>query len=192
MTERTFAPWVEPIAARMRESRARVLEYARAVPEDAWAAPSPLPGWSCKDVLAHIGRGNDQMFQAILRDVIGGRRLDRSIFAVDTDGENARLVEERRDRPVAEIIVELEESGDEVQELLSQLTDESEGYRQEDPPFILSGFMRLVHDEDHDEEHLAQIRGAGDVMLRNVGTGLQTRPAPTQSGRAGESRPGGT
>ncbi|MCH8994197.1 MAG: DinB family protein [Chloroflexi bacterium] len=155
---RTLASWVEPVASRMRESRARVLEYARTVPEDAWASPSPLEGWSCKDVLAHIGKANDGMFQAILREIIVGRHLDRSIFAVDTDGDNERLVEERRERPVSEIIAELEEAGDEVQELLSQLTGEAEDYRQDDPPFILSGFMRLVHDEDHDGEHLAQIR----------------------------------
>ena len=137
-----------------------MLEYARAAPEDAWATPSPLERWNCKDVLAHIGKANDQMFQAILREVNAGRHLDRSIFAVDTDGDNERLVEERRERPVSEIIAELEEAGDEVQELLSQLTGEAEDYRQDDPPFILSGFMRLVHDEDHDGEHLAQIRAA--------------------------------
>ncbi len=160
MTERTFAAWVEPVAARTRESRARVLEYARSLPADAWSQPTGNEGWTCKDIFAHIGKGNDQMFQAILREVIAGRHLARSIFAVDTDGENARLVEERRDRPAAAIIAELEESGDEVQELLSQLTDEHEGYTQEDPPFILSGFLRLVHNEDHDGEHLAQIRTA--------------------------------
>ena len=160
MTVRTFASWVEPVAARTRESRARVLEYVRTRPEDVWATPSPLDGWSCKDVLAHIGKANDQMFQAILRELIAGRQLDRSIFAVDTNGDNERLVEESRERPVGEIVAELEETGDEVQELLSQLTDKDEGYRQEDPPFILSGFMRLVHDEDHDEEHLAQLRTA--------------------------------
>ncbi len=160
MTNRAFTSWVEPVATRMRASGARVLEYARAVPADAWATPSPLEGWSCKDVLAHIGKANDQMFQAILREVIAGRNLDRSIFAVDTDGDNERLVEERRDRPVAEIIAEVEEADEEVQELLSQLTDEAEDYRQDDPPFIFSGFMRLVHDEDHDGEHLAQIRAA--------------------------------
>ena len=137
-----------------------MLEYARAAPEDAWTTPSPLEGWRCKDVLAHIGKANDQMFQAILREVIAGRHLDRSVFAVDTDGDNERLVEERRDLPVAEIIAEVEDAGDEVQELLSQLSDEAEDYRQDDPPFILSGFMRIVHDEDHDGEHLAQIRAA--------------------------------
>ena len=160
MTERTFASWVTPIATRTRESRARVLEYVRTQPEDVWATPSPLDGWSCKDVLAHIGKANDQMFQAILREVIADRHLDRAIFAVDTTGDNERLVEERREHPVADIVAELEESGDEVQELLSQLTDGDESYSQEDPPFILSGFIRLVHDEDHDKEHLAQLRTA--------------------------------
>ena len=180
MTEGTFAPWVEPIAAQHRESRARVLEYARAVQEDAWATPSPLEGWSCKDVLAHIGKANDQMFQAILREVIAGRNLDRSVFAVDTDGDNERLVEERRGRPMSEIIAELEEAGDEVQALLSQLTEAAEDYRQEDPPFILSGFMRLVLREDHDGEHLAQLRQA------------LTRPAPTKSERKRKIRIGRT
>ncbi len=160
MTERTFAPWVEPTAVRLRESRTRTLEYARSLPADAWSRPTGNEGWTCKDIFAHIGKGNDQMFQAILREVIAGRHVDRSIFALDTDGENERRVEERRGRSSAEIIAELEESGDEVQELLSQLTDEHEGHRQDDPPFILSGFLRLVLNEDHDEEHLAQIRTA--------------------------------
>ena len=166
MTNRTFAAWVEPTAVRMRESRTRVLEYARPLPAEAWSRPTGNEGWTCKDVFAHIGKGNDQMFQAILREVIEGRHLDRSIFAVDTDGENERLVEERRGRPAAELIAELEESGDDVQELLSQLTDEHEGYRQDDPPFILSGFMRLVHNEDHDGEHLAQIRTALEERVK--------------------------
>ncbi len=160
MTNRTFAAWVAPTAARMRESRTRTLEYARSLSAEAWSRATGNEGWTCKDIFAHMGKGNDQMFQAILREVIAGRHVDRLIFAVDTDGENERLVEERRARPAAEIIAELEESGDEVQELLSQLTDEHESYRQDEPPFILSGFMRLVHNEDHDEEHLAQIRTA--------------------------------
>ena len=160
MTERTFASWVKPVAARTGESRARVLEYVRTQSEDVWATASPLDGWSCKDVLAHIGKANDQMFQAILRELIAGKHLDRSIFAVDTNGDNERLVEERRGRPMAEIVAELEEAGDEVQELLSQLSEEDESYGQEDPPFILSGFIRLVQNEDHDGEHLAQLRTA--------------------------------
>ena len=160
MTARTFAPWVEPLATRMGESRTRTLEYARSLPAEAWSRPTGNEGWTCKDVFAHIGKGNDQMFQAILREVIAGRHVDRSIFAVDTDGENERLVEERRGRSAAEIIAELEESGDEVQELLSQFTDTHEGYQQDDPPFILSGFTRLVLNEDHDGEHPAQIRAA--------------------------------
>ncbi len=51
MTTRTFAPWVEPIAARFRESRAELLEFARSLPSEAWSRPSPNTGWSCKDLL---------------------------------------------------------------------------------------------------------------------------------------------
>ena len=157
MTERTFAPWVEPIAKTLRDGRAETVRFAREMPAEAWDRPSPLEGWSCKDVLAHIGKANDQLFQAILPEVIAGRHIDHSVLAVDTDGNNERLVEERRGRPVSEIIAELEEAGDDVQALLSQLTEAAEDYRQEDPPFILSGFMRFVMREDHDGEHRAQI-----------------------------------
>jgi len=160
VTTRTFAAWVQPVADRLRESRAQVLAFARSQPEEAWATPSTLDGWTCKDLLAHVGKGNDMMLQDILRAVITGRHLNRSIFAVDTDGENKRRVEERRERSVAEVMAEVAEAGDEVQELLSQLTEAHEAYTQDQPPFVLSGFMQLVEREDHDLEHLAQLRSA--------------------------------
>lgn len=160
MTERTFARWVEPIAAACRESRGRVVEFARSQPEAAWDRPSPLEGWTCKDLLAHIGKANDMMFQEILRTISAGKPLDRSVFAVDTDGDNNRKVDERRSWPAAKVIEEVEVAGEEMQDLLAQLADGHEHYKQDDPPFILSGFLDLVEREDHDSEHLAQLRAA--------------------------------
>ena len=55
MASRSFAPWVEPVAARLREGRAEIVELARSVPPEAWSRPSPNPGWRCKDLLAHLG-----------------------------------------------------------------------------------------------------------------------------------------
>ncbi len=161
MAERTFAGWVEPIAARNRKDDAQVLAFARSIPDEAWAQPSGLEGWTCKDVMAHIGKGNDQLFQQLLRQVIAGDKVDTEIFrTVDTDGENATGVAERRSLSPAEVIAEFEEAGEEVDDLLSQLTDEQEHLQQDDPPFILRGFMDLIGKESHSIEHLKQMKAA--------------------------------
>ena len=161
MTTRTFAAWVEPYAAKSRDDNAQVLGFARALHADAWERPSGLEGWMVKDVLAHIGKGNDQLFQKLLCQVIAGGPVDTAIFRdVDTDGENARGVEERRGHTPDELIAELEEAGEEIQDLLSQLTEEHEHLRQEDPPFIFKGFLGMVEKESHSLEHLTQLRTA--------------------------------
>ncbi len=164
MTERTFARWVAPIATRHREDDAKVVTFARSVPEAAWGTPSGLEGWSCKDVMAHIGNGNDQLYQQLLRQVIAGGNIDTAIFRdVDTDAENAAGVEERRSLSPAEVIAEFEEAGEEVLDLLAQLTADHEHLRQEDPPFILKGFMDLIDKESHSIEHLKQLKEALEI-----------------------------
>lgn len=161
MPERMFAAWVAPIAAGHRRDGVKVLEFARALPDEAWGTPSGLDGWSCKDVLAHIGKGNDQLYQQLLRQVIAGGKVDTAIFRdVDTDAENAAGVAERRSLPPAGVIAEFEEASEEVQDLLAQLTDEHEHMRQEDPPFVLKGFMEMVMKESHSIEHLKQLKKA--------------------------------
>ena len=161
MAERTFAPWVEPIAARHRKDDAQVLEFARSLPEEAWAQPSGLDGWTCNDVMAQIGNGNDQFYQQLLRQVIAGDKIDTSIFIdVDTDAENAAGVAERRILSPAEVVAEFEEAGEEVLDLLAGLTEEHEHLRQDDPPFILKGFMDLIGKESHSIEHLKQLKAA--------------------------------
>jgi uncharacterized protein (TIGR03083 family) len=163
MTVRTFAAWVEPIAEHLRQNRAEVLSFARSQPEQAWSLPSPLEGWTCKDLLAHIGRGNDQIVQQVLRMVTADLPIDTSVFQEDTDQANAREVDARRNRTAAEVIAEVAEAGDEVQDLLSRLTDEQQHLRQQDPPFILKTYLEFLPKESHDLEHLAQLR---EVMGR--------------------------
>lgn len=163
MSERTFAAWVEPIAATLRDNREQVLAFARARPDDAWARPSGAEGWTCKDILAHLAGGNDRLFQAVLRRVIAREAIEASLLSPDTDGENARGVEQRRTKTAGELIDDLQADGEEVQHLLSQLQDGDEDMRQERPPFILKGFVEFVGKEHHDLEHLAQLRAALEV-----------------------------
>lgn len=161
MATKTFAAWVEPYARQLSENRAEVVAFARSVPAEAWDGPSPLDGWSYKDILAHIGKGNDQLFQKLLRTVVADKSIDTAIFAeVDTDGENARGVQERRSKSAEELIEELEEGGKEIQTLLSHLTEEQQRLRQEEPLFLLEGFLQGVCKESHDIEHLTQLRTA--------------------------------
>jgi len=164
MTTRTFVSWVQPVADRLRENRAQVIGFARSMPPDAWDRPSPLDGWTCKDILAHIGGGNDRLFQQILRAVVSRQPLDPALFQIDTDGENARGVEGRRDWAVEQVIAELESTGEDVQELLAGLREQDQELRHDQSPISLGQFLDIVYAEDHDLLHLAQLRTAMEGM----------------------------
>jgi uncharacterized protein (TIGR03083 family) len=155
MTERTFALWVEPIAAKLRESRAQVADLARSIPAEAWSQPSPLPGWTYKDLLAHLAPS--EYLNTVLRAVLANELVDVSIFA-QVDARNAQQLEERRDRSVEELIAELEAGNSQTQELLSRLAEADESRRQADIPMSLGEGLRGFL--EHDPEHLAQLRTA--------------------------------
>lgn len=162
MTTRTFAPWVEPIAAELRHTRAEIANAARLMLPDIWAWLSPLPGWTYKDLLAHCATG-DWVCQTILRASIARERLDLT-FLDQLNETNARLVEERKGRSPEELIAELEAEGEETQELLSQLEDAQDGLKPEGAPMSLGDYLRGFH--NHDLDHLAQLKTATDnVML---------------------------
>jgi len=158
MTTRTFAPWVEPVAAKVGESRAELIAFARSAPAALWSRPSPNAGWSCKDLLAHVA--GDKGFIMILRAAVERTRLDPAPFA---EGEgtraNARDVQARRDRSVEELIAEIESDGDVRQELMSRLTDADRELRQKEFPMSLGEVLELGPG-GHDREHLTQLRGA--------------------------------
>ena len=161
--DRTFASWVAPIAAQIREGRAQVIRAAHQMLPELWRTPSPLPGWSYQDVLAHLASSDASDFHLVLRAVIARERVDASLLS-EPDARNARNVEERRGRSVEELIAELEEAGEETQELLSRLSEDDKELRQKDIPMSLG--EGLARDPGgHDREHLAQIRQALDSVM---------------------------
>ena len=160
-SDRTFAPWVKPIAAQIREGRAQVIRAARQMLPELWRTPSPLPGWSYQDVLAHLAVG-DWVCQTVLRAATANERLDMAAIA-DLDGTNERYRQERSGRSVEELLKEVETEGDETQELLSRLTEADEHRTQEDAPVSLGEYLRTF--PGHDQEHLAQIRAALDSVM---------------------------
>lgn len=159
MTQQTYAPWVKPIAERYEQERNEVARVARQIPDELWGMPSPLPGWSFKDVLAHLA--GSQNLVKILRGVTEGRPVDPAIFA-ETDAQNAEQIEERRDRSVRELIAEIEETKGEVLELFAALSEEDKDRRQDDFPMSLSEGLSVYH---HDEAHRADLTPALDSVM---------------------------
>ena len=154
--DRTFAPWVEPIAREMRESRAEILEVARAVSSEVWGQSSPNEGWTYKDLLAHLESSD---LRLVLQPVVAGEAVNASVLALgDADSANARLLEERRQRSSDQLIGELETQGKETLDLLARLTEADEGRRQDDIPFSFTDGLRIFL--QHDRLHLEQLRTA--------------------------------
>lgn len=109
MTDRTFAPWVEPIAAQLREGRAEIVALARSAPTETWSKSSPNEGWTCRDLLAHLATG-DWLCQTVLRAAVGDEAADPEALR-DSDAisrSNARLLEERAGRSVEELLREVQ------------------------------------------------------------------------------------
>jgi hypothetical protein len=142
----------------MRASRQEVIEFARARDEAFWRRASAVPGWANRDLLAHIGRANDQMLQDILRAVVAGLEVPPEVLEPDTDAENERRVAERRAWAVHDVIEELRETGDEMQELLAALRDDHAELHPAGASWDLRGLLQVVMAEDHDREHLGQLR----------------------------------
>ena len=159
MTSRTFATWVEPIATRQQDTAAQIVELARSMPAEAWIRPSPLEGWTYKDLLAHLASNDDLRY--LLSSVIAGERADPSRFVAGAaDGLNARNVAERRDRTVEELITEFEAQEEATQDLLARLTEADADRRQEDVPLSLGEGLGWAEPGFHYREHLAQLRTA--------------------------------
>ncbi len=166
MPERTFAGWVMPIAQRDREGRAALLAYARSALSNLWQQPSPVDGWQCRDLLAHIAGDTGKWFSHMLHAALDGQQFDPTRVGpgVDIDAINKRDVEERRSRSVAELMAEIEADGEEHEKLLSRLTDDHKEFRLAEHMLReLLGGNRSGNRGAHDREHLAQMREALEV-----------------------------
>jgi len=159
MTERVFAPWVQPIAEELGHRRADVSAFARSAPEEIWERPSGVDDWTCKDIMSHLAAGTGKQHQALVRAVLSNTRVDPNLFG-NAEVVNGRDVEERRAQSIDTIIAEYEADTEELLDLLAQLTEEDQGRRQKgfDQTFgeALPIFGR------HELEHLTQLRAAAE------------------------------
>ena len=164
MTTRTFVPWVEPFAQELRSGRHEVVRTARKLLPEHWSLPSPLEGWTYKDLLAHLATG-DWLFQTVLGAVVANEPIDLALINADSvNAGNAQRVEERKATSVDALIAEVETEGEKTQELLSRLSEAHEGLTQGGAPMSMADALRAF--PGHDRGHLAQLKTALDnVML---------------------------
>lgn len=168
MTARTFVSWVQQPAEQLRLSRAEVARTARQLLPEHWLLPSPLEGWTYKDLLAHLATG-DWFFQTMLREVLGiekGMPLEQATSFVDEG--NARQLAERKKTSVEELIDEAEVEGEDTQELLSRITDTIDQtaviwHRPNGDPVTLEQWATGF--PNHDKIHLAQLKTALDQVM---------------------------
>ena len=135
---------------------------------DIWEQPSPAPGWTYHDLLAHLATG-DWVCQGILRAVLAGETLEAFLTELDLDAGNAALVAERRDASVAALAREYVAMRWETFQLMSRLAPETlretvipwRGRNATPPEWerqtlqeYLDGFWR------HDDHHAGQLETA--------------------------------
>ncbi len=156
VTERSFAPWVEPFAAKYRESREEALRLARSLTPADLGKPAGDDAWTVRDELVHIA-GADPDFLRTLGAVVRGETADTSIFA-DIDARNARNLEARKDFAITRIADDLAANGEALQDLLAKLTAADEARQPEGFPFPLRGLVEGYG--GHEPYHLGQIQRA--------------------------------
>ncbi len=146
---------MEPVAAKLKESRREIVELALSIPAEAWAAPSPNEGWTYKDLLAHLAMPEAQL--AVLRAVTGNMPADATAFR-DLDARNERRRRNYEGHSVRELISEVEAAGEELPDLLSLLDEADEDRVLDDWPLKLGDRLRNM--TNHDRQHLPHLRTA--------------------------------
>ena len=149
---------VQPAAAALDPGETRYVIYS--VDPTKWQTPSPLPGWSYHDLLAHVATG-DWMLQTHLRSLIDAGRVAEW---PDVDAGNAVRIAERRFSTEAKLIDEYLSMRHETIVLLSKLKakhlKQPITMRWMPPPHDRTVVDYLNAFELHERTHRDQLRSA--------------------------------
>ncbi len=104
--ELRFLPEVEGTFRAMFRYREGLLRAIYSVDDRAWDEPSPDPGWTNKDLLAHVA-SNELRVHVRLRGLLGEATEDERAAVDDVDGWNQRQVEARRHLGVRQLVDEM-------------------------------------------------------------------------------------
>ncbi len=120
--ELTFLPEIEQRFRLMFRYREGFLRAVYSVADDAWDEEAAAPGWTYKDLLAHVA-ANDLRHHTRLRAVLGEGDPPEAATLTTTE-RNQVSVEERRGRPGPELVDELAGNRCETLRILSRLRPE--------------------------------------------------------------------
>ncbi len=117
----------------MKHEREALMSYLRELPEAAWEKPSLCPGWTVRDVVAHLV-ANAADVNALNLDGVG------------TEAYNQRQLDERKDKTIDELLTEWEEQGPIFEANILAQTDEF--WNADYAPFgtVGTALRRLVED----------------------------------------------
>ena len=162
MTERKPEPRRAEIIAAYNRERDALLDLFKRVDDSAWEKPSPCPGWSAKDLVAHM-TNSATFIPTYVQWMLEGRP-NQGKAALDTRNEAG--VQQRRGRSLDELVNELKISHQRNIDLLLSLTDEQLAVQ----GALTNGELITVEDRfrragKHYREHgrmLARVAGLGE------------------------------
>ena len=133
---------------------------AAALSDGLLALPTENPGWSCRDVVAHLCTG-DWVMQQIVRAALAGRDLSAVWQSIDVDAGNAERIAAARTAPVDDLLAAHRRQQTQTLALWELL---GERQLQAILPHWAGGFCTvqeyLQGFPAHDRYHIGQIRAA--------------------------------
>jgi len=151
-------PRLTRIAERWDEVTDYLVSVARAVHHDKWGEPSPYPGWTYKDLLAHLATGYTVRL-AQLRGLVEKGELGAE---PDADAANAEAIARHRESSPEALVEEMVRQRSEMRRLLGLLRPEhlevrTNVHRRGQPPKDGPFLEALQHWHEHDLEHAADL-----------------------------------
>ena len=83
-----------------------------------------LGAWSIRDIVAHLSGWHREMGPVLERLTRGEKPLPDGVSYDDADAWNARFVAAARDRPVGEVLLDLDRSHEQFMHLAAQVPEE--------------------------------------------------------------------
>lgn len=124
---------VEPALKRIADATSALLRDTIAIDDDAWHAPSLLPGWSRAHVASHVARNADA-----LRVVISATMSDDPAPLYPSANAKFNAIERGAERDGLELQVDLDTSAGELARLCDRVEDWTAPARLPDGEFPLS------------------------------------------------------